>query len=87
MKISLFGRSLLTLLDFSSDEIMFLLRIAQKAKNDAKKGKIHRRFEGKSLALLFEKRSTRTRCAFETAFGEEGGHPVFLSTKIGRAHV
>jgi ornithine carbamoyltransferase len=39
-----------------------------------------RRFTGKTLALLFEKRSTRTRCAFETAFGEEGGHPVFLST-------
>jgi ornithine carbamoyltransferase len=37
------------------------------------------RFRGKTLALLFEKRSTRTRCAFETAFGEEGGHPVFLS--------
>ena len=80
MKISLFGRSLLTLLDFSPEEIIFLLKTAQKAKNDAKKGKIHRRFEGKSLALLFEKRSTRTRCAFETAFGEEGGHPVFLST-------
>ena len=80
MKISLFGRSLLTLLDFSADEIMLLLKTAKKAKFDAKKGRIHRRFEGKSLALLFEKRSTRTRCAFETAFGEEGGHPVFLST-------
>jgi ornithine carbamoyltransferase len=38
-----------------------------------------RRFDGKTIALIFEKRSTRTRCAFETAFGEEGGHPVFLS--------
>ena len=80
MKISLLRRSLLTLLDFSPEEILYLLKTAQKAKFDAKKGKIHRRFEGKTLALLFEKRSTRTRCAFETAFGEEGGHPVFLST-------
>jgi len=51
-----------------------------KVKAESKKGKIFRRFEGKTLGMLFEKRSTRTRCAFETAFGEEGGHPVFLST-------
>lgn len=74
------GRSLLTLLDFSPDEILFLLELARKVKNEAKKGKTQRRFEGKTLAMLFEKRSTRTRCAFETAFSEEGGHPVFLST-------
>jgi ornithine carbamoyltransferase len=78
--ISLFGRSLLTLSDYSPEEIQFLLNLSEKVKNEAKKGKIHRRFEGKTLAMLFEKRSTRTRCAFETAFGEEGGYPVFLST-------
>jgi len=78
--VSLFGRSLLTLLDFSPEEIQYLLNLSGKVKTEAKKGKIKRRFEGKTLALLFEKRSTRTRCAFETAFGEEGGHPVFLST-------
>ena len=72
---------MLTLLDFSPDEILFLLDLAKKVKNEAKKGKVQRRFEGKTLAMLFEKRSTRTRCAFETAFGEEGGHPVFLSTQ------
>ena len=77
---SLFGRSLLTLLDFSPEEIQYLLNLSKKVKIETKKGKILRRFEGKTLALLFEKRSTRTRCAFETAFGEEGGHPVFLST-------
>ena len=80
MFVSLFGRSLLTLLDFSPEEIQYLLNLSGKVKTEAKKGKIKRRFEGKTLALLFEKRSTRTRCAFETAFGEEGGHPVFLST-------
>ncbi|MDR2543819.1 MAG: ornithine carbamoyltransferase [Treponema sp.] len=80
MSISLFGRSLLTLLDFSPEEIQYLLELSKKVKNEAKNNNVFRRFEGKTLALLFEKRSTRTRCAFETAFGEEGGHPVFLST-------
>ena len=80
MSLSLYGRSLLTLLDYSPDEIRFLLKLSAKVKAEAKKGRILRRFQGKTLALLFEKRSTRTRCAFETAFGEEGGHPVFLST-------
>jgi len=78
--ISLFGRSFLTLLDYSPEEIEYLLKLSMKVKMEAKKGKKFRRFEGKTLALLFEKRSTRTRCAFETAFGEEGGHPVFLSS-------
>ena len=80
MSVSLYGRSLLTLLDFTPEEIQYLLKLSEKLKDESKKGKIKRRFEGKTLAMLFEKRSTRTRCAFETAFGEEGGHPVFLST-------
>ena len=52
---------------------------AREAKKDSRAGVVHQRFLGKNLAMLFEKRSTRTRCAFETAFGEEGGNPVFLS--------
>jgi len=80
MFISLFRRSLLTLLDFTPEEIQYLLKLSKKVKAEAKTGKIYSRFHGKTLALLFEKRSTRTRCAFETAFGEEGGCPVFLST-------
>ncbi|MDR2149653.1 MAG: ornithine carbamoyltransferase [Spirochaetaceae bacterium] len=71
------GRSLLTWLDYTPEEIRYLLELSKKVK--AQKEAL-RRFSGKTLALLFEKRSTRTRCAFETAFGEEGGHPVFLST-------
>ncbi|MDR0451981.1 MAG: ornithine carbamoyltransferase [Treponema sp.] len=74
------GRSLLTLLDYSKTEIRFLLDLAKQLKAEAKAGGPRQRFLGKTLALIFEKRSTRTRCAFETAFGEEGGHPVFLST-------
>ncbi|GMO25160.1 MAG: ornithine carbamoyltransferase [Termitinemataceae bacterium] len=78
MGINLKGRSLLTWLDYSKEEILFLLELSIKLK--AEKRLRHSRFAGKSVALIFEKRSTRTRCAFETALGEEGGHPVFLST-------
>jgi ornithine carbamoyltransferase len=74
------GRSFLTLFDYSKEEIRFLLDFAKKLKAEAKKGEVHQRFQGKTLALIFEKRSTRTRCSFETAFGEEGGCPVFLSS-------
>jgi ornithine carbamoyltransferase len=75
------GRSLLTWLDYSPEEIRGLLDLSKLVKEQKRRGEVHLRFTGKSLALLFEKRSTRTRCAFETAFGEEGGHPVFLSTQ------
>jgi ornithine carbamoyltransferase len=78
MSITLKGRSLLTWLDYSAEEIRYLLDLSKKVKAD--KGAVLQRFTGKTIALLFEKRSTRTRCAFETAFGEEGGHPVFLSS-------
>lgn len=79
MGFNLKGRSLLTLKDFTPQEIGFLLKLAKKVKEDSRAGIVHQRFLGKNLAMLFEKRSTRTRCAFETAFGEEGGNPVFLS--------
>ncbi|HON13579.1 MAG TPA: ornithine carbamoyltransferase [Treponema sp.] len=75
------GRSLLTWKDYTAEEIRYLLDLSVEVKQQKKQGQIHQRFIGKTLALIFEKRSTRTRCAFETAFGEEGGHPVFLSTQ------
>ncbi|GHU79596.1 ornithine carbamoyltransferase [Spirochaetia bacterium] len=75
------GRSLLTWLDYTEEEIRCLLDLSKQLKAEKKQDKVHQRFLGKTIALLFEKRSTRTRCAFETAFGEEGGHPVFLSTQ------
>jgi ornithine carbamoyltransferase len=80
MSVTLKGRSLLTWLDYSAEEIQYLLDLSKKVKAESKSGAVFQRFAGKTIALLFEKRSTRTRCAFETAFGEEGGHPVFLST-------
>jgi ornithine carbamoyltransferase len=77
-KMNLKGRSLLTWLDYSPEEIRYLLELSKQVKKE--KGTVQRRLEGKTAALLFEKRSTRTRCAFETAIAEEGGHGVFLST-------
>lgn len=77
---SLHGRSFLTLLDYTPDEIEALLDLADHVKSERRDGRREQRFVGYTLAMLFEKRSTRTRAAFETAFGEEGGHAVFLST-------
>ena len=79
MAVNFRGRSLLTLLDLSRDDIRYLLDVSHLLKAERTAFQINQRFTGKTLAMLFEKRSTRTRCAFETAFGEEGGHPVFLS--------
>lgn len=80
MAVNLKGRSLLTLKDWTPAEVRSVLDLSRRVKKERAAGKRPLRFRGSTLALLFEKRSTRTRCAFETAFGEEGGHPVFLST-------
>lgn len=80
MAVDLKGRSLLTLKDWTPEEVRHVLDLSRRVKKERRNGKRQERFKGMTLALLFEKRSTRTRCAFETAFGEEGGHPVFLST-------
>ena len=74
------GRSLLNWIDWTPSEIEQILDYAILVKKQSHAGEIHQRFLGKTIALIFEKRSTRTRSSFETAFGEEGGHPVFMST-------
>ncbi|MBQ2601268.1 MAG: ornithine carbamoyltransferase [Treponema sp.] len=74
------GRSLLNWIDWTPDEILTILDYAALVKKQSHAGEVHQRFLGKTIALIFEKRSTRTRSSFETAFGEEGGHPVFMST-------
>lgn len=61
------GRSLLTLLDYTEEEIRYLLDLAKLYKTAKKMGKPHKELEGKNIAILFEKDSTRTRCAFEVA--------------------
>ena len=74
------GRSLLNWIDWTPEEINQILDYAFLVKKQSHKGEVHQRFLGKTIALIFEKRSTRTRSSFETAFGEEGGNPVFMST-------
>ena len=76
--ISLKGRSFLKLLDFTPAEIDGLIDYAAQLKTEKKQGIPHRLCEGKSIALLFEKTSTRTRCAFEVAAADLGMHPVYL---------
>ena len=75
------GRSFLTLLDYSPEEIEGLLALAAELKAKKKALIPHRLHEGKSVALIFEKTSTRTRCAFEVAAADLGMHPVYLDPK------
>ena len=81
------GRNFLKLLDFSPAEISELLDLAADLKAKKKAGVPHRLCEGKTIALIFEKTSTRTRCAFEVAAADLGMHPVYLdpqSSQIGK---
>ena len=79
--MSMKGRSFLTLLDYTPDEIDQLLKLAADLKAKKKAGIPHRLCEGKNVALLFEKTSTRTRCSFEVAAADLGMHPVYLDPK------
>ena len=79
--MNLKGRSFLKLLDFSTEEITGLLDLAAELKDKKKAGIPHRLCEGKSIALVFEKTSTRTRCSFEVAAADLGMHPVYLDPK------
>ena len=81
------GRSFLKLLDFTPEEIEYLIDLSKQLKEKKKKGIPHRLCEGKNIALVFEKTSTRTRCAFEVAAADLGMHPVYLdpkSSQIGK---
>ena len=78
-KPDLRGRSLLTLLDFSPEEIRCLLDLAHRLKREKREGLQKRRLAGKNIVLLFDKTSTRTRCAFEVAAFDEGAQATFLS--------
>ena len=78
MPVNLKGRSFLTLMDFSTDEINYLLNLAADLKSKKRAGIRGNSLAGKNIALLFEKSSTRTRCSFTVACVDEGGHPEFL---------
>ena len=75
------NRSFLKLLDYTPEEILALLDLADRLKAEKKAGIAHRLCMGKNIALVFEKTSTRTRCAFEVAAADLGMHPVYLDPK------
>ena len=84
MSVNLKGRNFLTLLDFSKEEIEYLLNLAAELKDKKKKGipvDIHR---GKNVALIFEKTSTRTRCSFEVAANDLGMGSTYLDPKASQ---
>ncbi len=71
MAVNLKGRSFLTLMDFTPEEIRYMLDLAHDLKAKKRSGILGDTLKGKNILLLFEKTSTRTRCAFETACSDE----------------
>ncbi|MDA3880752.1 MAG: ornithine carbamoyltransferase [Prolixibacteraceae bacterium] len=76
--MEIMNRHFLKLLDYSRDEIAALLSLADKLKKDKQNGKEKKHLKGKNIALIFEKSSTRTRCAFEVASYDQGAHVTYL---------
>ena len=79
MPVNLKGRSYLTLIDYSPEEIRYLLGLSQDLKRKKRSGIEGNLLRGRNIVLLFEKTSTRTRCAFECACWDEGGNATLLS--------
>ena len=80
MSFNLRNRSLLDLKDFAPRDIRFLLDVAAELKRSKYAGNEHPRLKGKNIALIFEKASTRTRCAFEVAVRDQGGHVTYIDS-------
>ena len=86
MSVNLHGRDFLKELDFTRSELTFLLDLAHDLKRAKYAGTEVQRMRGKNVALIFEKTSTRTRCAFEVATYDQGGHVTYLdptSSQLG----
>jgi ornithine carbamoyltransferase len=87
MPVNLKGRSFLTLMDFSMEEVRYLLDLSRDLKAKKRAGIHNDLLKGRNIVLLFEKTSTRTRCAFEVAALDEGAHVTFLdsnSSQVGK---
>ncbi len=85
--MNLKGKNFLKLLDFTPEEINYLIDYAAQLKKQKKENVSHKLFPDKNIALIFEKTSTRTRCAFEVAAADLGMHPVYLDpqgSQIGK---
>ena len=72
------GRSFLKLLDFTTEELQYLLNLAKKLKEDKSNKSEKKKLTGKNIALIFEKTSTRTRCAFEVAAYDQGANVTYI---------
>ncbi|WXR60628.1 ornithine carbamoyltransferase [Peptostreptococcaceae bacterium AGR-M142] len=79
MAVNLRGRNFITLKDFTPDEIRYLLNLSRDLKNKKRAGIRGNLLDRKNVVLLFEKTSTRTRCAFEVGVMDEGGSVTFLT--------
>lgn len=87
MAVNLKGRSFLTLMDFTPLEVRYLLDLSRDLKAKKRMGVHNELLKGRNIVLLFEKASTRTRCAFEVGALEEGAHVTFLdsnSSQMGK---
>lgn len=87
MSVNLSGRSFLKLLDFTPEEIGYLVDLSEDLKRKKRNHEAHRYLEGKNIVLLFEKTSTRTRCSFEVAGNDLGMGVVYLdpaSSQMGK---
>ena len=85
--MNLQGKNFLTLKDFTPEEIRYFLDVAKELKDKKKKGIAHKELEGKNIALIFEKTSTRTRCSFEVAAHDLGMGVTYLDpsgSQIGK---
>lgn len=85
--MNLAGRNFLKLMDYTPEEILYLVDLAGKLKNEKKQGIRHAHLTGKNIALIFEKTSTRTRCSFEVAAHDLGMHVTYLdpsASQIGK---
>ena len=76
--VDLRGRHLLTLVDYSAEELTYLIDLSAELKAAKRDGREEQRLLGKNIALIFEKDSTRTRCAFEVAAYDQGAHVTFI---------
>lgn len=79
LELSLKGRDFIALVDYTSEEIQYLLDLAIELKRKQKAGEVYQPLKGKTLGMIFEKASTRTRVSFEVGMYQLGGHPLFLS--------
>ena len=80
-------QSFLTMLDYTPEQFAYYLDLAAQLKKDKKEGKEAQTLKGKNFALIFEKDSTRTRCAFEVAARDQGAYTTYLGptgSQIGK---